>query len=103
MASSFEPNSSPANVRRLKDSSGPLTTAALKRLETELSWYRKLPAAEKSWVGLVAQQGIGQFIQWLTNPDPSNMAAGEMFASAPPDLTRSISLQHTLQIVRIAV
>ena len=29
--------------------------------------------------------------------------AGEIFAAAPPELTRSISLQQTLQLVRVAV
>lgn len=94
---------SPANQQRVKDGAGLLTSAALKRLDEDLPWYRTLPKEDRTWVGLVAQSGITAFINWFTNPATGTQSAGEMFLSAPPDLTRSISLQHTLQIVRIAV
>lgn len=94
---------SPANQQRVKDGAGLLTSAALKRLDEDLVWYRTLPKEDRTWVGLVAQSGITAFINWFTNPATGTQSAGEMFMSAPPDLTRSISLQHTLQIVRIAV
>src|SRR5690606_38268812 len=47
--------------------------------------------------------GITAFSTWYANPDVPPHGVGEIFAAAPPDLTRSISLQHTLQLVRIVV
>jgi hypothetical protein len=75
----------------------------MRRLESELEWYRALPAEDRSWVGLVAQNGITAFVEWFADPTRAPAFAGEIFSVAPPELTRSISLQHTLQLVRIGV
>src|SRR5690625_8030473 len=39
----------------------------------------------------------------LSFPTRRSSDLGEIFRAAPPELTRSISLQHTLQLVRIVV
>ncbi|WP_435300300.1 PucR family transcriptional regulator [Timonella sp. A28] len=91
------------NQQRVKEGAGLLTSAALKKLDEDLPWYRALPKDDRAWVGLVAQYGISSFVSWFTNPQLGIQNAGEMFSAAPPDLTRSISLQHTLQIVRCVV
>jgi len=90
-------------LRRLHDGSGLLAAAAMRRLDENLPWYRALPAEDRSWVGLVVQAGISSFITWFSDPSTPPHGAGEIFASAPPELTRSISLQHTLQLVRLIV
>ncbi|GAB2988215.1 PucR family transcriptional regulator [Actinotalea caeni] len=90
-------------VRRLRHGTNQLTSAALARLDAELAWYRALPAEDRSWIGLVAQAGIASFIAWYENPTRGTSNAAEIFRAAPPELTRSISLQHTLQLVRIVV
>ena len=90
-------------VRRLRTGSDLLTAAALRRLDAELEWYRNLPAEDRSWIGLVAQAGIANFIAWYENPQSGSYNAAEIFRAAPPELARSISLQHTLQLVRIVV
>lgn len=90
-------------LRRLHDGSGLLSAAALRKLDETLPWYRALPAEDRSWVGLVAQAGISSFITWFSDPSTPPHGAGEIFAAAPPELTRSISLQHTLQLVRLIV
>jgi DNA-binding PucR family transcriptional regulator len=97
------PETSAETQKRVRAGAGELAAATMRRLETDLEWYRALPAEERSWVGLVAQAGITSFVDWFTDPTRGPAGAGEMFASAPPELTRSISLQHTLQLVRIAV
>ena len=89
--------------RRVRDASGGLSTATLRRLEQEAPWYRALPAEDRSWVGLVAQAGIAAFVTWFDDPTKPPAGVGEMFAAAPPQLTRSVSLQQTLQLVRIGV
>ena len=90
-------------LRRVRDGNGLLAAAALRRLDEDLPWYRALPAEDRSWVGLVAQAGIRAFITWYGEPGGAARGAGEIFAAAPPELTRSISLQQTLQLVRVAV
>ncbi|NCT90111.1 PucR family transcriptional regulator [Cellulomonas sp. APG4] len=90
-------------LRRLHDGSGLLSAAAMRKLDETLPWYRALPAEDRSWVNLVAQAGISSFISWFSDPSVPPHGASEIFAAAPPELTRSISLQHTLQLVRLIV
>ncbi len=90
-------------LRRVRDGHALLAAAALRRLDEDLAWYRALPAEDRSWVGLVAQAGIRSFISWYGEPGTPPRGVGEIFAGAPPELTRSISLQQTLQLVRVAV
>ncbi|WP_240674829.1 PucR family transcriptional regulator [Cellulomonas endophytica] len=89
--------------RRVRDGTGLLAAAAMRRLDADLDWYRDLPADDRSWVGLVAQAGITAFVTWFADPARPPQGVGEIFSTAPPDLTRSISLQHTLQLVRVVV
>ena len=93
----------PEMVQRLRSGTDLLTAAALRRLDEELPWYRALAAEDRSWIGLVAQSGIAAFISWYEKPTATAFNAAEIFRGAPPELTRSISLQHTLQLVRIVV
>jgi hypothetical protein len=51
-------------------------------------WYRHLPAEERSWVGLVAQEGIAQFIAWFRNEGHVTPSAGSIFEFSPQELTR---------------
>ena len=83
-------------------SAGELSTLAVRRMEENLVWYRDLSAEERSQVGLVAQAGILQFIAWFRQDDESASAIS-IFASAPQELTRTVSLRHTLDLVRTVV
>ncbi|MEN0129704.1 MAG: helix-turn-helix domain-containing protein [Brevundimonas sp.] len=93
----------PETQRRVRDGAGLLAAAAMRRLDEDLDWYRALPAEDRSWVGLVAQAGISAFVTWFADPSRPPHGVGDIFATAPPELTRSISLQHTLQLVRVVV
>lgn len=90
-------------LKRLRSGTGKLSTAAITSLDAEYAWFRDLPAQERSWVGSVAQAGIDSFVQWYADTSRSYRGATEVFSAAPPELTRSISLQHTLGIVRTVV
>ncbi|GAA2151410.1 fatty acid biosynthesis transcriptional regulator FasR [Humibacillus xanthopallidus] len=83
-------------------SAGELSTLAVRRMEENLDWYRRLSAEERSQVGLVAQAGISQFIAWFRQDDQSPSAIS-IFANAPQELTRTVSLRHTLDLVRTVV
>ncbi|WP_345802618.1 helix-turn-helix domain-containing protein [Microbacterium sp. AZCO] len=87
----------------LRRISGDLATATIKRLEDTLPWYAEMPPARRSAVGLVAQAGISSFIQWYDDPASTPWIAADIFAAAPRELLRSVSLQQTLQLIRVTV
>src|SRR3954447_5386760 len=72
-------------------------------MEEHLRWYRDLSAEERSQVGLVAQAGISQFIAWFDQEESHPPSAISIFANAPQELTRSVSLRQTLDLVRTVV
>lgn len=68
----------------------------------DLPWFQTLPAAERADVGLVVEAGVGAFTAWLR--DPSAATPGpEIFGAAPRELARSVTLKHTVQLIRISV
>jgi len=87
----------------LKSISGELNSETLKKLEATLPWYREMPAGRRATVGLVAQSGISSFLAWYDNPKSQPWVAADVFEVAPRELLRSISLQQTLQLIRVVV
>jgi DNA-binding PucR family transcriptional regulator len=87
----------------LKSISGELNSETLKKLEGTLLWYREMPAGRRAAVGLVAQSGISSFLAWYDNPKSQPWVAADVFEVAPRELLRSISLQQTLQLIRVVV
>ncbi|NIZ91014.1 PucR family transcriptional regulator [Kineosporiaceae bacterium B12] len=69
----------------------------------ELPWYAGLPPDERSWVGLVAQNGYTDFLRWLGDPDPVGLMDRNVFGTVPRELTRSVTLQQTVELVRTAI
>ncbi len=94
---------------RVERSAGPLSTAAIRKIESSHDWFRALPAEERSWVGLVAQAGIVAFISWfgdrggLGERELRSPITAHVFGTAPRELTRSVSLGQTLDLVRSVV
>ena len=98
-----QPRGSAATLRSMERSSAALSTAANKHMETHYDWYRDLSAEDRSWVGLVAQAGIAAFIAWYQDPSAAPQLSANVFGTAPRELTRSISLVQTLDLVRSVV
>jgi len=92
-----------ATLAWLRRISGDLATTTTRRLEEQLPWFVDMPASRRSAVGLVAQAGISSFIQWYDDPTTTPSVAADIFAAAPRELLRSVSLQQTLQLVRLTV
>lgn len=92
-----------ATLAWLRRISGDLATATIQRLEDTLPWYADMPPARRSAVGLVAQAGITSFIQWYDDPTSTPWIAADIFAAAPRELLRSVSLTQTLQLIRVTV
>lgn len=82
---------------------GALGTAAITRMEEALPWFRLMSAEHRSWVGLVAQAGIAGFVDWYKNPDKPHQLTGEVFGTAPRELMRAVSLQQTVELVRVVI
>jgi DNA-binding PucR family transcriptional regulator len=90
-------------VRQLERSTGDLTRAAIARMDDTLPWYRAMSAEDRSWVGLVAQAGIAGFVEWFKHPAGGREITGEVFGTAPRELARTVSLQQTVEMVRITI
>jgi DNA-binding PucR family transcriptional regulator len=92
-----------ATVRRLERSTGALASAAIARMDETLPWYRAMPPDNRSWVGLVAQAGIAAFIRWFRSPDEHPTITADVFGTAPRELARAVTLQQTVELVRVAI
>jgi hypothetical protein len=92
-----------ALARRLEKSVGPLATATTARMDRDLAWYRELSAEDRSWIGLIAQNGIASFTTWFRDPQPVGTLAAAVFGHAPRALTRVISLHQTVELVRTTI
>ncbi|MDJ0357072.1 PucR family transcriptional regulator [Paenarthrobacter sp. PH39-S1] len=90
-------------LEKLRANVGRLSTATMKELENTLPWYRRLSADERSALGMVAQNGINAFVSWYQRPSSPSWVLSDVFGTAPTELTRSISLQRALQLIRAVV
>ena len=93
----------PQTRRAIERGAGTLSDAALRRIETQHEWYRALPPAERSWVGLVAQAGIAAFVAWLADESGTAPVTADVFGTAPRELTSAITLRQTLDLIRSVV
>jgi hypothetical protein len=98
------------SAEALRSSSGQLSTAATARMAIDLPWFDDLSAEDRSWVGLIVQAGIRGFVDWY---DVEAGAQGDaavhhpldvvVFGAAPRELTGVISLQQTVELVRLSI
>lgn len=93
----------PDQLAWLKSIAGEMATAILGRLDETLPWYAESPPARRAAIGLVAQAGITSFIEWYQDPSAQPWVAADVFSNAPRELLRTISLQETLQLIRVVV
>lgn len=89
--------------RRLKAGQAVLSKLTLQRIEAQLPWYRAMSSADRGWVVVLANSGISSFIDWYRKPQTPLRVVGDIFKSAPRELVRSVSLQQTLQLLRVVV
>src|SRR5829696_490663 len=97
------PRRAPSMVRRLEGSMDTLATAAVARMDEVLPWYRAMPAENRSWVNLVAQAGVAAFVEWFRHPEEPQAISADVFGTAPRELTRSVTLQQTVELVRVVI
>ncbi|HEY0701013.1 MAG TPA: PucR family transcriptional regulator, partial [Micromonospora sp.] len=96
-----------ATLRRIERAAGALASASVARMDESLPWFRGLPADQRSWVMLVAQAGVRSLVEWLGRgggtADSSQEVSDEVFATAPLELARSITLQQTVALVKVTI
>jgi DNA-binding PucR family transcriptional regulator len=92
-----------AIAKRVERASPRLSTLSLQRMQETLPWFDAMSADVRSLVGLLVQSGIVAFAQWLRAPAESARLTGEVFASAPREMARVVTLEQTVELVRVAV
>jgi hypothetical protein len=92
-----------ASTKVIERAAGALATASVSRMDEQLPWFRELPADQRAWVMLVAQAGVRSFVEWLRDAGGSQEVSDEIFDAAPRALARSISLQQTVQLIKITI
>ncbi|MDT7544717.1 MAG: hypothetical protein QOE99_827 [Actinomycetota bacterium] len=88
--------------QRFRRASARLTTDAIARM-ADLPWFGALPPEERSYVGLVVQAGLDDFATWLRDTSQPPKADPAIFSAAPRALARAVTLQQTVQLIRVAV
>jgi DNA-binding PucR family transcriptional regulator len=106
MAGSEPPELLAATIPRIERAAGALATASVARMDETLPWFRELPPDQRSWVMLVAQAGVQSLVEWLrrgTGRDRNHEVSDEIFGAAPRALARSISLQQTVEMIKVTI
>ncbi|HEX3812487.1 MAG TPA: helix-turn-helix domain-containing protein [Mycobacteriales bacterium] len=92
-----------ATLQRIERASGSLATQSVALMDEQLAWFRAMPPDQRSWITVVAQAGIASFVNWLRHTGTKPSPIGDVFGTAPPELARAVSLQQTVELVRITV
>lgn len=90
-------------ARRLQAREEQLGHVVIQRLDARLAWFRSMDPADRQWLSVVAKSGISSFIDWYQDPTTPLRGVLDVFRSAPRELVRSVSLQQTLQLLRVVV
>src|SRR4051812_16234138 len=69
----------------------------------DLPWFRELSAEDRSWVGSILQAGVRGFVDWFEMGGDSPAVASSVFGAAPRALAGVISLQQTVDLVKLSI
>src|SRR4051812_21208892 len=92
-----------ATVKRARKAAPAIAAEVVVRMEQPLPWFAVMSPTQRWWVGLVAEAGVASFVEWLAHPAAGHDITGGVFATAPRELARAVTLQQTVELVRIAV
>nr|WP_246280579.1 helix-turn-helix domain-containing protein [Nocardioides daedukensis] len=95
----------------LQRAAGQLGTAAMAGMDTQKAWFRDLSAEDRSWVGMIVQAGISEFVRWFgehgdswqLSTETDTAIASQVFGAAPRALTGVITLEQTVALVRLTI
>ncbi len=97
------PDGAAATTRRLRRGSADLARTALTRMEEDLPFFVRLAPEHRADLGLLVQAFLAAFADWIEQPGPGQTVTASVFASAPRELVRAVSLPQTVELVRSAV
>ena len=86
-----------AILKRLRAATAAMNTAVLRALEARHAWFGELDAESRSWISVLAREGIDGFVNWVSG---SAFSFESVFDSAPRALAGRISLRQTVDLVR---
>lgn len=89
-------------AERLTSAAASMTTAALTEITRRHPWFSELDADNRASVTLVVRAGVDGFIDWF-HEGGTGQAERNIFAAAPRELTRRLSLQQTVDLIRATV
>src|SRR3954467_14484145 len=92
-----------ATVKRARKAAPAIAAEVVVRMEQTLPWFAVMSPNQRSWIGLVAQAGVASFVEWLAHPHAGHDVTGGVFATAPREMARAVTLQQTVELVRVAV
>ncbi|HVT65654.1 MAG TPA: helix-turn-helix domain-containing protein [Mycobacteriales bacterium] len=92
-----------STARRVDQASGLLASKAQRRMEETLPWFVAMSPLPRSQVGLLVQAGVRGLSAWIRDPGAGPTISADVFAVAPQELARVISLEQTVQLIRVAV
>jgi len=76
-------------------------------MESDLPWFADLGAEERSWIGLIVQAGIRDFIDWYKLDSASlsfsQTREASLFGVAPRALAGTITLHQTVDLIRLSI
>lgn len=94
-------------TRQLRAASGSLSTAAVARMEADLTWFRELGAEERSWVGMIVQAGVKGFVDWFADGggvDPrDDEVVIQVFGAAPRAMAGVVDLHQTVELIKLTI
>lgn len=92
-----------AMAKRLAARTSAMTTATLAQMTQRHSWFRALSADDRSWISIVARNGIDGFVRWFADDEAEPYSPTDVFDVAPRSMTRKISLHQTVDLVRTTI
>ncbi|WP_181833895.1 PucR family transcriptional regulator [Acidipropionibacterium virtanenii] len=90
-------------AKRLAARTSAMTTATLAQMTQRHSWFRALSADDRSWISIVARNGIDGFVRWFADDEAEPYSPTDVFDVAPRSMTRKISLHQTVDLVRTTI
>jgi len=92
-----------AIVKRLNAYTGTITTAIVRQIADTYPWYAELGAEERSWISMIVAAGVANYAAWFD--DDTNLAVDptSIFSVAPQSMTRQLSLQQTVDLLRTSI
>lgn len=92
-----------AMTKRLAAQVGRMSTAVMAEMEARHPWFTRLGAEDRSWVALVANNGITGFVSWFADESDAPVDPAAIFNDAPRALTRKINLHQAVDLIRTTI